>query len=154
MHASRSLNEETEAILISPDAGTMCSGIIPPSTPGDPEENHSKKEEGMFDIQLLRRPRHGVAGREIPFTFSRQRYPRDSSATLTFTLDVQREITLVVCDPDGCVIHTLYDGALVGTGYHELRLYGDAFQANGCFARLESAFGIQKRTIIPIPGSN
>ncbi len=97
---------------------------------------------------------NGVAEREIPFTFSRRNHPLDQSATLTFTLDVQREITLVVCDSYGRVIHTLYDGALVGTGYHELRLYGDAFQASGCFARLESAFGIQQRTINPTPGRN
>ncbi|MCZ7556852.1 MAG: hypothetical protein M5R41_10675 [Bacteroidia bacterium] len=102
----------------------------------------------MFDNQILRKPRNGAAGREIPFTFSQQSYPLNPSATVSFTLEEQQEITLVIYDSYGRVIHTLYDRALLNSGYHELKLYGDAFPAGGCYARLETRHGVQQRTLI------
>jgi hypothetical protein len=102
----------------------------------------------MFDNQILRKPRNGAAGREIPFSFSQHSYPLNPSATVTFTLEEQQEITLVIYDSYGRVIHTLYDRALLNSGYHELKLYGDAFPAGGCYARLETPHGVQQRTLI------
>ena len=102
----------------------------------------------MFNNQVLRRPRNGSASLEIPFTFSQQSYPLNPSATVTFTLEEQQEVSLIIYDSYGRIIHTLYDNALINAGYHELQLYGDAFPAGGCYARLQTRHGIQQLTLI------
>jgi hypothetical protein len=147
MQTSRILNELTETVTISPDAGTMSSGIAHTAS-GAPRRRSTTEERQMFDNQILRKPRNGAAGREIPFSFSQQTYPLNPSATVSFTLEEQQEITLIIYDSYGRVIHTLYDRAVINAGYHELKLYGDAFPAGGCYARLETRFGIQQRTLI------
>ncbi|HOJ05592.1 MAG TPA: hypothetical protein PK916_16455 [Bacteroidota bacterium] len=85
---------------------------------------------------------------EIPFTFAQRSYPLNPSATLTFTLEEQQEISLTIYDSYGRVIHTLYDQAIMKPGYHELQLFGDAFPAGGCYARLQTKHGIQQRTLV------
>jgi hypothetical protein len=120
--------------------------------PGLSRREAQQQEAEMFDQHIFRKPSNGSAWREIPFTFSRQNYPRNPSATLAFTLDVQQELTLVIYDSYGHVIHTLYERALVCAGYHELKLYGEVFQANGCIARLETNFGVQQCAVVLNPG--
>jgi hypothetical protein len=102
----------------------------------------------MFDHQILRKPRIGAGRREIPFSFSQQNYPLNPSATISFTIDEQQEITLIIYDSYGRIFQTLYDRTVIKAGYHELKLYGDAFPTGGGYARLESRFGVQQRTLI------
>lgn len=102
----------------------------------------------MSGETALRKSRNGATVKEIPFTFSQESYPFNPSATLTFTLEEQQEVTLVIYDSFGRVIHTLYEKAMIGAGYRELKLYGDAFPANGCYARLETRYGVQQQTLI------
>jgi hypothetical protein len=102
----------------------------------------------MFNPTTSRKSRKGTVEPEIPFTFFRQGYPLNPGATITFTLEEQQEITLHIYDSFGRVIHTLYDRAMINPGYHELKLYGDAFPPGGCYARLETPLGVQQRTLI------
>ncbi len=102
----------------------------------------------MFNQEVVNKSRNGSTGREVPFTFSQQNYPLNPSATLTFTIEEAQEITIVVYDSNGCVIHTLYNREVIRAGFHELKLYGDTFPAGGCYARLETRHGVQQRTLI------
>ncbi len=85
---------------------------------------------------------------EIPFTFSQYAYPLNPSATLTFTLEEQQEISLRIYNTFGQVVHTLYDRVQMKPGYHELRLYGETFPSGGCYARLHTRNGVQQRTLV------
>jgi hypothetical protein len=85
---------------------------------------------------------------EIPFSFSQYSYPLNPSATVTFYLEEQQEITLKIYNYYGQVIHTLYDRKLMKPGYHELKLYGETFPSGGCYARLQTQNGVQQRTLV------
>ncbi|MDX9758873.1 MAG: hypothetical protein RBU27_06900 [Bacteroidota bacterium] len=85
---------------------------------------------------------------EIPFSFSQYAYPLNPSATLSFTLEEQQEITLRIYNTFGQIVHVLYDGVLMKPGYHELRLYGETFPTGGCYARLQTKYGVQQRTLV------
>lgn len=85
---------------------------------------------------------------EIPFTFSQYPYPLNPSATLSFTLEEQQEITLRIYNTYGQIVHTLYERTLLKPGYHELRLYGETFPSGGCYARLQTKHGVQQQTLM------
>ncbi len=87
---------------------------------------------------------------EIPFTFAQRSYPLNPSAIITFTLEEQQEISLTIYDSYGRVIHTLYDQAIMKSGYHQLQIFGDAFPVEGCYARLLTKHGIQQRTLVAV----
>lgn len=85
---------------------------------------------------------------ETPFTFAQRPYPLNPSATITFTLEEQQEISLIIYDSYGRVIHTLYDQAIMKPGYHKLQLFGDVFPVGECYARLLTKHGILQRTLV------
>jgi len=85
---------------------------------------------------------------EIPFSFLQRSYPLNPSATVTFILDEQQEVSLKIYDSYGRVLHTLYENAQMKPGYHELQLYGEAFPAGGCYARLHTRHGVQQRALV------
>lgn len=85
---------------------------------------------------------------EIPFTFSQYAYPLNPSATLSFSLEEQQEVSLKIYNTFGQVVHTLFDRVQMKPGYHELRLYGETFPSGGCYARLHTKTGIQQRTLV------
>lgn len=89
-----------------------------------------------------------LRGAEVPFTFSRRAWPLNPSATITFTLEEPQEISLKIYDSYGRVIHTLYEDVILKPGYHELQLFGELFPAGGCYARLQTRYGIQQRNLI------
>ena len=85
---------------------------------------------------------------EVPFSFSQYSYPLNPSATLTFTLNEQQEISLKIYNNYGQVIHTLYEDTEMKAGYHELQLYGETFPNGGCYARLQTKQGVQQRPLV------
>ncbi|MBR9978163.1 MAG: hypothetical protein KFH87_08750 [Bacteroidetes bacterium] len=85
---------------------------------------------------------------EIPFSFSQYTYPLNPSATLIFQLEEQQEISLRIYNTYGQVVHTIYDGQVMKSGYHELRLYGETFPPGGCYARLQTKNGVLQRTLV------
>ena len=85
---------------------------------------------------------------EVPFAFAQYSYPLNPSATLTFTLTEQQEVSLKIYNNFGQVIHTLYEHQEMKAGYHELQLYGETFPAGGCYARLQTKFGVQQRPLV------
>lgn len=85
---------------------------------------------------------------EIPFSFSQYAYPLNPSATVSFTLEEQQEVSLRIYNTFGQVVHTLYENVQMKAGYHELRLYGETFPSGGCYARLHTKNGVQQRTLV------
>ena len=84
----------------------------------------------------------------IPFSFAQHAYPLNPSATLSFTLEEQQEITLRIYNTFGQIVHTLYERATLKPGYHELRLYGETFPPGGCYARLQTKHGVHQQTLV------
>ena len=90
---------------------------------------------------------------EIPFAFYQQPYPLDSSATVSFTLDEEQEVSLKIYNNQGQVIQVLYDHTVVTAGFHELKLYGAAFPEGASYARLHTRNGVQQRPLVMNAGS-
>ncbi len=84
----------------------------------------------------------------IPFTFSQYAYPLNPSATISFMLDEEQDVSLKIYNTYGQIVHTLYDDVRMQPGYHELRLYGETFPSGGCYARLHTDKGVQQRTLV------
>ena len=85
---------------------------------------------------------------EIPFSFDRNSLPAETSATISFTLDEKQEISLHIYNNHGQLIHTLFNGIVLRSGYHELQLYGEAFPDGASYARLQSRHGIQQQPLV------
>jgi hypothetical protein len=88
---------------------------------------------------------------DVPFAFAQYSYPLTPSATVTFTLEEQQEISLKIYNNYGQVIHTLYEAEEMKPGYHELQLYGESLPPGGCYARLQTRHGVQQRQLIAGP---
>lgn len=77
-----------------------------------------------------------------PLTFKQQTYPLNPSAILDFSLEDEQEITLKIYNTFGQIVHVIFDGNVLKSGHHQLRLYGEAFPPGGCYARLQTRDGV------------
>ncbi|MBR9978165.1 MAG: hypothetical protein KFH87_08760 [Bacteroidetes bacterium] len=82
-----------------------------------------------------------------PLTFSQQTYPLNPGAILAFTLEDEQEITLKIYNNYGQIVHVIFDGNVLKSGHHQLRLYGEAFPPGVCYARLQTKQGVFQQSL-------
>ena len=85
---------------------------------------------------------------KIPFSFSQYTSPLNPSASLSFTLQEDQEVSLRIYNNKGQVIHTLYENRAIKAGRHELQLFGGLIPQDGCYARLQTLAGVEHRTLV------